>query len=114
MEKRQTVNESKEDTAKALKQKTNQDFNGKKPLPNDPDMKKDTPPTEVPGIGDDKKKNPGEIIGEDGKTKEGNDQYKPEPPTGDEPLNPVPDEEVIEGDSDAPRILNNENDGKVF
>ena len=63
MEKRQTVNESREDTANALKKKTNQDFNGKKPLPNDPDMKKETPEseapeTETPGIGDDKKKDP--------------------------------------------------------
>lgn len=116
MEKRQTVNESREDTANALKQKTNQDFNGKKPDPNNPNMKKETPETETPGIGDDQKKDPipDEIIGEDGKRKEGNDQYKPEPVTGDEPINPQPDE-VVEGDSDAPTpIVNKENDGKVF
>ena len=113
MEKHQTVNENKEDTANALKQKTNQDFNGKKPLPNDPDMKKETPETEVPGIGDDKKKNPGEIIGENEKRGGSPDKYKPEPPVEDQPLNPKPDE-IIEGDSDAPTIVNKEDDDKVF
>lgn len=121
MEKRQTANESKEDTAKALKQKTNQDFNGKKPLPNDPDMKKETPEseapeTETPGIGDDKKKDPmpDEIIGEDKKRGSTDEQYKPEPVTEDKPLNSQPDE-VVEGDSDAPSpIINKQDDGKVF
>ncbi len=116
MEKNQTVNESKEDTANALKKKTNQDFNGKKPLPNDPNMKKETPETETPGIGDDQKKDPipGEIIGEDKKRGSTDEQYKPEPVTEDKPLNSQPDE-VVEGDSDAPTpIVNKENDGKVF
>ena len=113
MEKRQTTTENKIDTANALKQKTNQDFNGKKPIPNDPDLKKETPETEVPGIGDDKKKNPGEIIGEKEKKEGGTEEYKPEPPVADQPLNPKPDE-IIEGDSDAPTIVNKQDDGKVF
>lgn len=113
MEKRQTLTENKEDTSNALKQKTNQDFNGKKPIPNDPDLKKEHPETEVPGIGDDKKKNPGEIIGENDKKGGSTEEYKPEPPITDEPINPLPDE-GIEGDSDAPAIVNNQNDDKVF
>lgn len=113
MEKHQTVKENKEDTANALKQKTNQDFNGKKPIPNDPDLKKETPETEVPGIGDDKPKNPGEIIGENDKKGGSTEEYKPDAPITDEPINPRPDE-GIEGDSDAPTIINKEEDGKVF
>jgi hypothetical protein len=113
MEKNQTDKEIKKDTEEALKKKTNQDFNGKKPLPNDPDLKKDTPQTEVPGIGDDKKKNPGEIIGNDGQTKGSTEQNKPQAPSTDKPLNPLPDE-TIAGDSDAPTIVNKEDDGKVF
>ena len=112
MEKNQTTKENEEDTANALKQKTNQDFNSKKPLSNDPDLKEEKPETEVPGIGDDKKKNPGEIIGENEKRGGANEKYKPEPPIEDEPINPLPDE-GIEGDSDAPTIVTKE-DGKVF
>ncbi|QNA46333.1 hypothetical protein [Lacibacter sediminis] len=113
MEKRQTVSENTQDTANALKQKTNQDFNGKKPLPNDPDLKEKTPETEVPGIGDDKKKIPGEVIGENEKKGSTTEEHKPEPPSVDEPINPLPDE-VIEGDSSAPTIINKQDDGKVF
>jgi hypothetical protein len=112
MDKRQTINENKEETAKALKQKTNQDFNGKKPLPNDPDLKKETPEPEVPGI-EGKKNKTGSAVGNDGKIKDSSEDYKPEPPTTDTPLNPLPDE-TIAGDSDAPTIVNKENDGKVF
>ena len=113
MEKHQTINENKEDTANALKQKTNQDFNGKKPIPNDPSLKEEGTETEVPGIGDDKKKNPGEIIMEDEKRSPSTDQHKPEPPVEEEPLNPKPTQ-GIEGDSDAQQLVNKEEDGKVF
>lgn len=113
MEKHQTNKEIKEDTVNALKQKTNQDFNGKKPLSNDPDLKEKTPETEVPGIGDDKKKNPGEIIGENDKKAGSEEEYKPEAPVTDEPINPRP-EEGIDGDSDASAIINKEDDTKVF
>lgn len=111
MDKRQTIAENKEDTAKSLQQKTNQDFNGKKPLPNDPALK-ETPEPEVPG-NDDKKKKTGETVGESDKTKGSSEEYKPEPPTSEKPLNPLPDE-TIAGDSDAPTIVNKEDDGKVF
>ncbi len=113
MEKHQTTNEINEDTANALKQKTNQDFNGKKPIPNDPELKEEAPETEVPGIGDDKKKNPGEIVGEDEERSSTTEEYKPEPPAEDEPINPLTDE-TIQGDSDTPTIINKENDNKVF
>ena len=112
MEKNQTFNENKEDTANALKQKTNQDFNGKKPAPNDPALKEEAPETEVPGIGDDKKKNPGEIVGEDKNRSGVTEEYKPETPAEEEPLNPLPDE-AVEGDSDAPAIIKKE-DKQVF
>lgn len=111
MKKIQTQKEINEDTANALKQKTNQDFNGRKPLPGDPDLKEETPETELPGIGDDKKKKPGEIIGENEK-RGGAKKNKPEPPIEDEPLNPLP-EKGIEGDSDAPTVVH-KGDGKVF
>lgn len=114
MDKRQTINENKAETEKALKQKTNQDFNGKKPLPNDPDLKKEHPEPEVPGLEGDKKKKPAETTtGDDGKTKGSVEEFKPEPPSTDTPLNPKPDE-TIAGDSDAPTIVNKENDGKVY
>ena len=112
MDKRQTIKENKEETEKALKQKTNQDFNGKKPLPNDPDLKKEKPEPEVPGIEGDKQKSP-TTTGDDGKPKGTTEEYNPEPPTTEKPLNPLPDE-TIAGDSDAPTILNKEDDGKVF
>lgn len=113
MDKRETITENKEETEKALKQKTNQDFNGKKPLPNDPDLKKEKPEPEVPGI-EDKKKNSTSGVDEKQKTKGSSEEYKPEQPdTTDKPLNEKPDETVA-GDSDAPTILNKQDDGKVF
>ena len=111
MEKHQTINENKEDTANALKQKTNQDFNGKKPIPNDPSLKEEKPETEVPGIGDDKKKDSGEIIMED-EERNDTDEYKTETPIEEEPLNPKP-QQGIEGDSDAQQVVNKD-DNKVF
>ena len=112
MEKRQTTNENKEDTANALKQKTNQDFNGKKPIPNDPSLQEEETQTEVPGIGDDKKKNPGEIVMDKKEENKSTGEYKPESPAEEEPLNPKP-KEGIEGDSDAEQVINKD-DAKVF
>jgi hypothetical protein len=112
MEQHQTDKEIKKDTEEALKKKTNQDFNGKKPLPNDPDLKKENPEPEVPGNGDDKKKKT-EVTEDDGQTKGTTEQNKPGTQSTDKPLNSLPDE-TIAGDSDAPTIVNKEDDGKVF
>lgn len=106
MEKHQTSNEIAEDTSNALKQKTNQDFNGKKPDSNDPDLKEktETPETEVPGIGDDQPTESGVITMED-EERNDTDEYKTEEPIEDEPLNPKP-QSGIEGDSDAEQVVN--------
>jgi hypothetical protein len=107
MEKHQTNKEVEQDTSKALKQKTNQDFNGKKPSASDPNLNADKddeekPETETPGIGDDQPTDSEKItMG----TKEKKEQpYKPEAPVEDEPITKKPAEVI--GDDDAPAIVN--------
>lgn len=115
MEKHQTNKEVQQDTSKALKQKTNQDFNGRQPLKDmnlnaqeeleekqDKD-EEEKPETETPGIGDDQQTDSERITMA---AKEPNDQqqYKPDAPVEDEPVTKKPAEQI--GDADAPAIVN--------
>ena len=100
MEKHQTIKENMEDTANALNQKTNQDFNGKRPSTSDADLKEEAPDTETPGIGDEQKKYSGEIIMED-EERNDTDEYKTETPLEEEPVNQKAEQNVAD-DSDTP------------
>jgi hypothetical protein len=115
MEKHQTSKEVQQDTSKALKQKTNQDFNGRQPLKDmnlnaqeeleekqDKDEEEE-PETETPGIGDDQQTD-SEKITMAAKERKEQQPYKPEAPVEEEPVTKKPEE--IKGDDDAPAIVN--------